>query len=177
MFWVLVGMAAAVLAPCILLPVWREYQALRYAEQVEQAGLEQARAELGQQRRRLQALQNDPAVIARVARRELRYRDPQETVVPVSVPPEEPIETAPLVLKPVEPPSALRWLVDLLPETDYDRLFCAGPTRTTLMGLAAGLVLSAFVIYSPRRTVRSSKFKVPSSKSRLGRRETLNLEL
>ena len=43
MFWVLVAMAAAVFAPCVLLPVWREHQALQYAAQVEQAGLEQAR--------------------------------------------------------------------------------------------------------------------------------------
>jgi cell division protein FtsB len=157
MFWILVGMAAVVFAPCVLLPVWRDYQALQYAEQVEQAGLEQARAELHQQQRRLEALQSDPAAIARVARREFRYRDPQEIAVPVSVRPEGPLEAAPVVLTPVQPPAAVAWLTERLPETDYDRLFCAAPTRTILMGLAGGLVCSAFLLYWPRRVDRCAK--------------------
>ena len=150
MFWVLVGMAAVVFAPCVLLPVWREHQALQYAEQVEQAGLEQARAELRQQKRRLAALQNDPLAIARVARRELNYANPGEIEVPVAIG-EEPVEATPVVLAPVRPPASVSWLVDKLPKTDYDRLFCAGPTRTILMCLAGGLVLSAFVLCSPKR--------------------------
>ena len=154
MFWVLVAMAAAVFAPCVLLPVWREHQALQYAVQVEQAGLEQARAELRRQRKRLAALEHDPAVIARVARRELRYRNPDEIVIPVDVRPEESVEAAPVALAPVDPPAPVAWLVDKLPETDYDRLFCSGPTRTLLMCLAGGLVVSACMIYSPRRQSR-----------------------
>ena len=154
MFWLLAGMAAAVFAPCVLLPVWREYQALQYAAQVEQAGLEQARAELWRQRKRLAALENDPAVITRVARRELRYRNPDEIVIPVSIPPEEWAEATPVALAPVNPPTPVAWIVDKLPETDYDRLFCSGPTRTLLMCLAGGLVVGACVIYSPRRKGR-----------------------
>ena len=151
MFWVLVGMAATVFAPCVLLPVWRDYQALRYAEQVERGRLEQARAELARQQRRLEALENDPSAIARVARRELHYRDPQEVAVPVTVEPEAPLEVAPTVLAPVEAPAVIARLVEKLPPTDYDRLFCAEPTRTLLMCLAGGLVLSAFILYWPRR--------------------------
>lgn len=154
MFWVLVGIAAAVFAPCVLLPAWRDYQALQYAEQVEQAGVEQARAELEQQKRNLAALQNDPSAIIRVARRELRYRDPEEIAIPVSIGAESQEEPAPVILKPVEPPSSVAWVIDKLPEADYDRLFCAGPTRTILMCLSGGLVLSAFAIYSPRRNAQ-----------------------
>ena len=151
MFWVLVAMAAAVFAPCVLLPVWRDYQALQYTEQVERVELEWSRTELGRQKRRLAALKDDPATIARVARRELRYRDPQEFAIPVSVSVDEPVGPAPVELTPVEPPEVIASVVDRLPNTDYDRLFCPGPPRTILMCLAGGLVLSALVLYSPRR--------------------------
>lgn len=151
MFWILAGLAALVFAPCVLLPVWRDYQALRYAEQVERARLEQSRGELQRQQRRLEALQTDPAVIARVARRELRYRDPFEIAIPVSVQPDAPERPTPLVLDPVVPPAAVTRVVAQLPEADYDRLFCTGPTRTLLMCLSGGLLISAFVLYAPRR--------------------------
>ncbi|MCK4659453.1 MAG: septum formation initiator family protein [Phycisphaerae bacterium] len=152
MFVVLVGMAAVVFAPCVLLPIWRDYQALRYAEQVEQAELERARALLQLQRRRLEALQNDPAAIARVARRELGYRDPHEFTVPVVLAPEQVVEIAPVALTPVEPPGVVAGLVGKLPAADYDSIFCHEPTRTILMCLAGGLLLSAMVIYAPRQS-------------------------
>jgi len=141
-----------VFAPCVLLPVWRDYQALQYSEQVERAGLEQARAQLQRQKRHLEALQSDPAVIARVARRELRYRDPAEITIPVSIQADLSEQTAPLVLDAVEPPAVVAWVVEKLPEADYDRFFCTGPTRTLLMCLSGGLLVSAFVLYSQRRT-------------------------
>ncbi len=152
MFWVLVAMAVVVFAPCVLLPVWRDYQALQYTEQVERVELERARAELERQKRHLTALQSDPATIARVARRELRYRNPKELAIPVRVAVDEPVGPAPVELTPVEPPEVIASIVDRLPDTDYDRLFCPGPPRTILMCLAGGLVLSALVLYSPRRT-------------------------
>jgi hypothetical protein len=155
MFWVLVGMAVVVFAPCVLLPVWRDYQALCYAEQVEHGRLVQARAELARQQQRLEALENDPSAIARVARRELHYRDPQEVAVPVTLGPEAPAEAVPTVVTPVEPPAVIARLVAKLPPADYDRLFCAEPTRTLLMCLAGGLVLSAFILYWPRRSAVS----------------------
>jgi len=152
MFWLLVGLAAVVFAPCVLLPVWRDYQALQYSEQVERAGLAQARGELQRHKRHLEALQSDPAVIARVARRELRYRDPGEIAIPVSIPAEPAEQPVPLMLESVEPPASVAWVVRKLPEGDYDRLFCTGPTRTLLMCLSGGLLVSAFVLHSPRRT-------------------------
>lgn len=151
MFWALVGLAAAVFAPCVLLPVWREHQALHYAAQYEQAALTRASTKLAYEKRRLAALQNDPATIARVARRELRFRDPEEVAIPVSALPRAPAEAPIFDLTPVEPPSVVAWAVSKLPEADYDRLFCHPPTRTLLMCLAGGLALSAFVIHSPPR--------------------------
>lgn len=154
LFWVLVGLAWAVFAPCVVLPVWREYQALQYAEQVERTSLTQARAALAHEKRRLSALENDPATIRRVARRELHYRDPHEVTIPVDVPLDPSVETKAAALTRVEPPASVAWIVRRFPKTDYDRLFCDPPTRTLLMCLAGGLLLSAFVIFSPRRPAR-----------------------
>lgn len=151
MFWLLIGMAAAVFAPCVLLPVWREYQALKYAEQVEQAAVEQARDDLFTQHRTLAALQNDPAVIARLARRDLRYSERGERVIQVGIHNEEPAQDAAMPLTPVEPPAPLARLIDKLPEADYDRMFCGGRSRNILMGLSGGLVLAALALFPARR--------------------------
>lgn len=153
MFWVLVGMAAAVFAPCVLLPVWREYQALKYAEQIEQAAVEQARDDLFSEHRRLAALQNDPAVIARLAQRDLHYRQRGERVISVAIH-EDPVQDSAVPLAPVVPPAPLARLFDHLPQTDYDRLFSHGQTRTILMCLAGGLVLAALVLFPARQRIR-----------------------
>ena len=156
-FWWLIVMAVAAFAPCMILPAWREYQEAELTERVRAARVAAATAEVDDLRRRLDAIHNDPAVVTRLARRELEFRKPGEVVVAVPVsgapapsPPSTPrAETDPL--KGVEPPVPIARLLAYLPDFNYDVLFCRSPMRETILALSVGLFVAAFVVFWPRR--------------------------
>ena len=149
MFWVLLALATMGFAPCILLPVWRDYEATALQAQAEERSVAQFREAVADQRRRLEAIRTDPAVSVRLAQRELSYRRRDQVDIPIPG-----VETAKHTataesLTPVEPPVAVARVVRHLPEADYDRIFCDGPTRLVIMLLSAGLIVAAFVLYPP----------------------------
>jgi len=80
-FWMLLVMGAAVFAPCVLLPEWREYQAVRLSEDREAAKVKGMEAVVDRQRQLLEGLQSDPAVIARIAQRDLHFHRPGDGAV------------------------------------------------------------------------------------------------
>lgn len=150
-FWLLVGMSVCVLAPCAILPAWRDYQAADLNHRIAAQQLAHAEKLIQRQRRRLDAVRNDPAVVTRLAQRELEFRVPgQRSIpVPISAAPEPPrVESAPT---PTHPPLVLARLSRFLPDWDFDALFCKTPTRETLMVLSLALMASAFVIFWPSR--------------------------
>ena len=64
-FWLLVLMGLATFTPCVLLPQWRQYETLCMAEQSAQHRLEVLQGRIETERRTLEALRSDPAVVAR----------------------------------------------------------------------------------------------------------------
>lgn len=156
LFWVLIALAAIVFAPCVILPAWRDYQSVARVEQQVRADVQRAEAEVERQRLRADALRRDPAVIARVAQRELGYSKPGEVSVALgTTPPSDTATPPPVSWEPIEPPPMVAGLVRRLPPFDYDAVFCDGPTRAIIMVLAGGLVVAAFVLYPPRRSPRA----------------------
>jgi hypothetical protein len=88
-FWLLIALALAVFTPCMILPAWREYQAAELIERTRLGEVAAARAQLASLQRQLHGVREDPMVLARLARRELRAHAPDEAgwrVAPV-VPP------------------------------------------------------------------------------------------
>jgi len=159
-FWWLIAMAVAGFAPCMILPAWREYQAAELTERVRTAEVGAASAKLHHLRRRLDAVHNDPAVVTRLARRELEFRRSGETFVAAGAG-ESPRRIGPATpeaeigeMKPAAPPVPVARLVALAPQLDYDRLFCDSPTRQTILVLSAGLFVAAFVVFWPRAGAR-----------------------
>lgn len=153
-FWLLTIMGFATFAPCILLPEWREYQALRVAEQREQFRVDQIREEVAEEQRRLEALRSDPAVVARLARREFAFHQPGEGIVAVPVA-HVPEPAKAFAAQPVEPPIVLRRYERYLPQLNYDLLFCEGETRTLIMGMSLGLIVITVVLFTRRTGVVS----------------------
>jgi hypothetical protein len=101
------------------------------------------------ERRRLEALHRDPAVLSRMAQRELRFRAPGEQLIPVSVVPVDEIEHQagdPFVPAPVVPPAAVARAAAYLPDYPYDRVFCDDRTRVVLIGMSVVLMLLALCI-------------------------------
>lgn len=150
MFWVLITLALAGFIPCILLPVWRDYQAMSVALRTEEQVTEQMRDEVAAQRRRIDILRTDPAVSIRLAQRELSYDLVGFRQVPV--PGATPTKTITHLQPPgpVQPPPAATRLLKHLPQADYDAIFCDPATRGVVMILCAGTAAAAFILYKPK---------------------------
>lgn len=159
MFWVLAGLALAVFAPAVLLPVWLE-RAEVYRQERAMAGVV---AELDHRVRSneaaIEALLSDPLVNQRIIRRELNYLPDHEKVIqwsdhrarflPVYLDALDEPAVAPLDSADEVPPwvAALRrWL----PAWPWRALFVESPNRELLLILSGGLLAAAFLLYSPR---------------------------
>ena len=138
--WLLMMMAVTVLAPCILLPEWRDYEALQLSRQAERHRLEAMQAVVEKERRTLEAIQTDPAVIARMAQRELGFQPSGSTPVPVvaDMPAVEVDES--FTPEPIPPPAFLARLLSYLPDYDYDAVFCEPRSRLVLVVMCTALI-------------------------------------
>jgi len=85
-FWMLIALALTVMAPCMILPAWREYQAAELRERTRAAEAAAYTRHADRLEQRLDAIHNDPVVIERLARRELRCTLPGEVRLAVSNP-------------------------------------------------------------------------------------------
>lgn len=149
-FWILVLMAVGAFTPCVLLPEWRTYQALRTAEQAQQHRLDTLQSVVDRDRRLYEAMRSDPAVIARAAQRTLRFRRPGEVSVLLSAPvPGNPAEEQ-FVPDAVLAPPLLARGASYLPSYDYDAVFCDDRTRSIVMVMSVTLLIVALCLPVPR---------------------------
>lgn len=142
----LILMGLGTFTPCVLLPEWREYQTLRGAEQAERHRLDEMRRYVDRERALLEAMQSDPAVIARIAQRDLRFYRPGDRTVAVDLPPLPPSEQ-PFAPTPIDPPPSLARASAYLPTFNYDALFCEPKTRMVLMVMSVGMIVAAIALY------------------------------
>lgn len=158
MFWLLVSMALAVFAPCVLLPVWIETESVLEYERGMEARLSELREQYRVNEIHIQALENDPLVSERLVRRELNVLpDPERMVqlppehlasIRVRLPQDVLAPASPAEIAPPEWMSAVRsWL----PSWPWRRLFATSPNRTVFLLMSGGLLVSAFLLYAPRR--------------------------
>lgn len=160
MFWFLTGLALALFAPCVLLPVWVETERIIERERVAAEMVTQLEHQVARNDARIEALLADPLVSERMLRRELNYRTDGERVVAlptaaelasmeVNVPVEPIAEPEPITLADARPV----WMVSLrrwLPAWPWRQLFVEAPNRTFILIMAGGLLAAAFVLYRPR---------------------------
>ena len=155
LFWILIAMGLAVFVPCVVVPEWRHYQALDMAAQVEQHKVDLLECRVNDERRLLTAVRKDPAVISRIAQRELHFR--KAGAVDVAVTPQyldgaEDVAFVPVAPK---PPAAAARFLGRLPDFDYDAIFCDRQSRTVLMAMSVGLIGVAFVLFGRRESGRA----------------------
>ena len=152
-FWMLILMGLATFTPCVILPEWREYQAQRMAEQSERHRLGAMQGVVDRERNLLEGMQSDPAVIARIAQRDLHFHRPGDTSVSVSVPLMATSLQEPFVPEMIQPPVALARARSYLPDFNYDALFCDERTRPIIMVMSVGLIVTAIALFSTRATL------------------------
>ena len=155
-FWLLALMGVGAFAPCVILPEWRDYQTARLAEQREQHRLDRLKRVVERERLMLDALQNDSGVVARLAQRDLGFLRRDAKVVSVRVPGvvEENDGTS-FVSQPVTPPEWFEHVSALLPDVDYDAIFCDARTRSVVMVMSVSLILVSVILFHRRTPVQS----------------------
>jgi len=160
-FWMLILMGLSTFAPCVLLPEWRAYQAIRTTEQMELHRLRAMQRVVEHERRLLEAMQSDPAVIARLAQRDLGFHRPSDTLVTLQVPrTAEPAEE-PFTPEPIYPPAVLARMGSFLPRLDYDALFCDRRTRLVLMVMSVALIVVALGLFNGRSAIKEHRCGEP----------------
>lgn len=145
-FWVLVLLALSALAPCVILPEWRQYELLSLAEQAQQHRADQLKSLVDREQRLLDAMRSDPAVISRLAQRDLSFRRPHDRAFSVSVT-STTDEVPPAFVPRPPPPTHLSRLASGLASRGYDRVFCEAPTRPIILAMSTGLIAVAFGLF------------------------------
>lgn len=148
LFWALLLLGTSGLAPAILLPQWRAYQGMCVAEQREQHRHQRMADAVAQERRLLDGLRTDPALVERVAQRDLSVQPAGGDIVPVAAVAEV-VEGADegFVPSPVPAPTWMQPTLARLPLLDYDAVFCKPPTRTIVIALSLGVICTALLLY------------------------------
>ncbi len=161
MFYLLSVTAMVIFAPCVLVPIWKHVQKLQSDERAVAAVIAQLHQQVELNNIRNQALEADPLVIDRVARRELNQRPADEEHIRWSA-----AELAALRLNlprdlqagPQPPEIAMpAWAERIshwLPAWATSDLFAKSPHRQMLLVMAGSLLLAAFVLYAPRAETR-----------------------
>jgi hypothetical protein len=162
-FWLLLMLGFAALAPCVLLPEWRAYQAARIDEQIHRQRAEAMASMVDAQHSALQRMQRDPSVLVRLAQRDLRYRRADHRPVSVLESPaaQQPLMInasdvlaaevdAPVQLEPVQPPEWVSQRLRWLPAYDYDAVFCDKETRPVILTMSVGLIGLAMILFGRR---------------------------
>lgn len=177
-YWSLVLMGLTAFAPAVLLPEWRAVEALRVREQLERRRLENLENAVDRERRMIEGLRGDPAVIGRVAQRELGFRRVEDqsvllrsddfsvqhqqatkldTMVDLAVesdqtPDDTPVDSPSGV--PMdgarEVPEFFAGLARLAPPLPYDRLYGHGGARTIMMILGMSAIGAAVLLFGRR---------------------------
>ena len=155
--WGLSGMGLAVLAACILLPELRDCKSLADEAAWHQEQARILEEQIADQRRTLRQIR-EPAVVARMARRELGYRLINETVITVPVERasgipsgyahESYVELRPrTAFSPAQPEAAQGSLLQR-----YDAAFYDEEARTLLIVLSVAVLACGFVAFHGRST-------------------------
>jgi hypothetical protein len=150
MFWLLTGLGFALMVPCVLVPEWTAYERTAVAEQYQRYRAERLRTAVDRERRLLEAVRSDPAVVARLAQRDLGLyrRDERAVLVGVGSVDEETAEG--FVPRPVRPPAIVERIARRWP-ADLTGVFCDNGTRGTIMALSTGLMVVAFALFGRKR--------------------------
>ena len=147
--WALLAMGVATFALCVLFPAWQSLEALKVAERIEQSRIDAMETRIEKDRRLLFALRNDPVVIARLARRDLRMNVTNDQWVPVDVPRE-----SGLFERHFDPPPDLASiLAEQTPPTESEAKLAAvlSNDRNRLTLLAMSVTLIGVAMWLPTR--------------------------
>ncbi|HKQ49179.1 MAG TPA: hypothetical protein VJZ71_14000 [Phycisphaerae bacterium] len=177
MFVLLTLLAFALFAPTVLLPILRDHCELLAEESRLQKRVAELEGDVAHHEELAYAFAHDSVINERLAVLDLRYRRPDEVVIPVlagnlakpeppRTPPPAPARSAlnlpddwPAWTLAAESWSARHGLIDL---------FLDSMLRPVFLLMSGGLTIAAFVLFAPRIRVREASNRADQSRDRKG---------
>ncbi len=152
--WVLLVLGGVTLAAAVLLPPWLEVRELRRQRLLAEQRITRLEQRLEAVARQIDHIQNDPAYLERIGRREFGVVPPGVEVIPV-----EP--ASPPGATPIEPPTLGPPWAERLETAARNRPLVAvlllPQTRPLVLALSAGAVVVALVLLNRRPAVGLSR--------------------
>ena len=166
LFWFMILGGAVILAPCLILPAWLEYQAalalrVRYEQQ-----LEHRQTEIAKLRKQRNHLEKDDAYVLRLAHEQLKIEIPGVQRIPV-----EPSALPHGTAAPTEPavscedelaPELSAIIEDVILRYPLVSMFVRPETRPSLLLIGSGLILTAIILLGTPAVVRRSRLAMRS---------------
>lgn len=166
LFWILCLAGGAVLAPCLILPAWIEYQSASAQLAAADARVRNLEEENLRLARLIDHQLHDPAYNERQARAEFGLHEPGVETVYVQRPPARTGNASPAPAAAAPPadslvrPELAAFVERSVQQFPQAQLFLHESTRTRLMILGGGLLLIALVVLG--RPIRYSELKAPA---------------
>lgn len=149
LFWVMFLAGGGALAACAILPVWLEHDSLRTLHAEAQRRVQELEQRLIAYDRQREHLEQDPAYIERLARKEFGIVTPGVETVQVEIAPVELHATTLPASRPSDPALEIAERVRLAArENALVSIFVLEQARPLVMLLSAGLLLIAFVAFN-----------------------------
>ena len=166
LFWFMILGGAVILAPCLILPAWLEYQAslalrVRYEQQ-----LELRQTKITKLRKQRNHLEKDDAYVLRLAHEQLKIETPGVQRIPV-----EPSALPHGTATPTEPaassedelaPELSAIIEDVILRYPLVSMFVRPETRPSLLLIGSGLILTAIILLGAPEIVRRSRLAMRS---------------
>lgn len=152
-FWLMTLLGVAVLAPCLVLPPWLEYQAQLECLKAHRQYLAALETQLRGIQKQIEHLNTDPAYVLRLAQQDFggSFKVPDIETIPVDAGPDsEPdVPTVSIVEDAPQPepilPELTMFLEDALRRYPYAQAFVDERTRPLLMTAGGVLLVGAIV--------------------------------
>ena len=162
LYWLMVLLGAAVLAPCLVLPAWLEYQASLDLKALREQQVARREAQLTRLRKQREHLETDEAYVLRLAHQHLNIETPGVRRIPVEPgrpaerDPAAPAATAPLPTQEAELVPELSAMVEqAVQRYPLVQMFVRPESRPSLLFIGAGLIVTALVLLGPRAPLRT----------------------
>jgi type II secretory pathway pseudopilin PulG len=154
LFWLMLLTGAAVLAPCLVLPAWLEYQAQLERRQAAVAYLAALEFRLDAAQKQIEHLHNDPAYVMRLAEQEfgraLDAADSETIYVAPSPEDDTPLPPMPPRYDPNSAgdvvPELSAFLEQVVQRYPHACVFAVGRTRPFLMAIGGILIVTAVLL-------------------------------
>jgi cell division protein FtsB len=155
LYWLMIGLAFAVLAPAMIVPAWLEYRGALQTRALRQAQLAQLAERRAMLEKQLRHLQDDEAYVEQVARKELGIETPGVTTIYVQADAPRQRDAEPVYINPYAG-DIFPWLSEVLDDLVTRRPHLIRPlldphARFVMICASVAMIVCTVLLLGPQR--------------------------